>query len=210
MKSFRQFITEAETYDREGLGHGTGMTHRGGEKIGRERKKDRGDVPSPHSKGKAKPRVKAIGGGKTEPVSYKKRSDIGKQRPQGRASERQQQPTKDKHTQQLTPKERQRKAYLERKAKEKGAKTQTASQLLSKRKEGEVEVGRARKVMQKDPNYKPPKASGLTPQERKAVTRKGERTLRDITLASTGKEKESELKHPITQKEITRRNKKKR
>ena len=60
-----------------------------------------------------------------------------------------------------------------------------------------------------DPSYKPRKASGLSPTERKALTRKGERTLRDITLKSTGKEKESELKHPITQKEITRRNKKK-
>ena len=208
MKSFRQFITEAETYDREGLGHGTGMTHRGGEKIGRERKKDRGDVPSPHSKGKAKPRVKAVGGGKTEPVSYKKRSDIGKQRPQGRASERQQQPTKDKHTQQLTPKERQRKAYLERKAKEKGAKTQTASQLLSKRKEGEVEVGRARKVMQQDPKYKPQKASGLTQRERLNLVKKGEKKLRDLRLQNLGKEKESELKNPVTQKEITRRRKK--
>ena len=60
-----------------------------------------------------------------------------------------------------------------------------------------------------DPNYQPRKASGKTEKERKALTKKGERTLRDITLSSTGKKKESELKHPITQKEITRRNKKK-
>ena len=197
MKSFRQFITEAETYDREGLGHGTGMTHRGGEKIGRERKKDRGDVPSPHSKGKAKPRVKAIGGGKTEPVSYKKRSDVGKQRPKGRASERQQQPTQDKHTQPLTPKERQRKAYLERKAKEKGAKTQTASELLAKKKQEKV-----------DPKYKPTGGPGntgtskksYTEKERKALYKKGERTLRDMRLKNLGKTKESELKYKVTSK----------
>ena len=39
MKTFQQFITEADLKDKEGLGHGTGMTHRGGEKIGSDRKK---------------------------------------------------------------------------------------------------------------------------------------------------------------------------
>ena len=28
MKTFQQFIAEAEPYDKEGLGHGTGLTHR--------------------------------------------------------------------------------------------------------------------------------------------------------------------------------------
>ena len=73
MKSFQQFITEAdELQDKEGLGHGTGRSHRGGDKIGRDRKKT-----APEKK-----RSKAIGGGKTAPAKdYKKRSDVGKQRP---------------------------------------------------------------------------------------------------------------------------------
>jgi len=37
--------------------------------------------------------------------------------------------------------------------------------------------------------------------------KKGERTLRDIQLKNLGKKSEKELKNPITQKEITRRNK---
>ena len=40
MKSFQQFIIEAELHDREGLGGGTGTTHRTQTgKIGSERKK---------------------------------------------------------------------------------------------------------------------------------------------------------------------------
>ena len=59
MKTFAQFIAEAdELKDKEGIGHGTGMTHRGGDKIGRDRKKT-----APEKK-----RSKAIGGGKTAPA----------------------------------------------------------------------------------------------------------------------------------------------
>ena len=187
MKTFQQFITEAESGKRyhaytssdpdlHGLGHGTGTTHRAGEKIGSERKKT---APE-------KRRTKAIGGGKTAPAKdYKPRKDIGIQRPR---SQREQQPTQDRHTQQLTPKQQQRKAYLERKARERGAKTKTASQLLSK------------KTTTTDPNYKPRKASGLTTKERKALYKKGERVLRDIRLKNLGKTKESELKHRVTSK----------
>ena len=58
MKSFQEFIAEAELKDKEGIGHGTGMTHRGGDKIGADRKKSASE----------KKRVKAIGGGKTAPA----------------------------------------------------------------------------------------------------------------------------------------------
>ena len=74
MKSFQQFITEADLKDKEGLGHGTGTTHRGGDKIGRDRKKTASE----------KKRTKAIGGGKTAPAKdYKQRKDAGSQRPKG-------------------------------------------------------------------------------------------------------------------------------
>ena len=183
MKSFQQFITEAELHDREGLGHGTGLTHRAGEKIGRERKKTEPE----------KRRTKAVGGGKTEPAKpYKPRKDIGTQRPQ---STRVQQPTRERGSAALSAKEAQKKAYLERKAREKGAKTKTASELLSK------------KTTSVDPKYKPVKASGLTKAEQQSLKRRGEKKLRDLVLRSTGKKKESELKHPITHKEIARRKK---
>ena len=191
MKTFSRFVTEAkEIHDREGLGSGTGTTHRGGSKIGAERK-----LTAPERR-----RTKAIGGGKTAPAkSYKARKDIGTQR---QRSEREQQPTRERGSAKLTAKQAQRKAYLERKARQSGVQgkpkdlEKAADKLLTKKTKKTV-----------DPNYKPQKGSGLSAAERKAVTKKGERKLRDLRLQSTGKKKESELKHPVTQKEITRRNK---
>ena len=58
-----------------------------------------------------------------------------------------------------------------------------------------------------NPKYKQAKASGYTRAERQSLTRKGEKKLRDLTLAATGKKKESELKHPVTHKERARRSK---
>ena len=163
MKTFQQFITEADLKDKEGLGHGTGMTHRGGQKIGSDRKKT-----APEKK-----RVKAVGGGKTAPAKdYKPRKDIGTQKPR---SKREQQPEKARGSAALSPKEAQKKAYKERKAREKGAKTKTASELLSKKKKTTV-----------SPNYKPQKASGYTAHERKKIMRAGKRLVRDI---AQGKEK---------------------
>ena len=142
-----------------------------------------------------KTRTKAVGGGKTAPAkSYKARKDIGTNKPRSKVE---QQPTRERGSAALSAKEAQKKAYLERKARQAGAKTPTRTQLLTK------------KTTKTDPKYKPQKASGYTASERKAITRKGERKLRDLTLAATGKTKESELKHPITSKEITRRNRKK-
>ena len=176
MKTFQQFIAEADPYDREGLGHGTGLSHRSGEKIGTERKKTEPE----------KKRVKAAGGGKTAPAKdYKPRKDIGTQRPK---STREQQPEKERGSAALSAKEAQKKAYRERKARESGAKTKSADELLTK------------KTTKTDPNYKPRKASGYTEKERKALYKKGERTLRDIRLKNLGKTKESELKHKVTSK----------
>ena len=176
MKTFTQFIIEAsqDDPDKEGLGHGTGMTHRGGEKIGHERKKQRKDMPSPHSKGeKPKARVKAIGGGKTAPAkSYKQRTDVGKQRPKGRASERLQQPTQKKGVK-LSAREQQRKAAQERRAAKSSGKNKkdlekAATKLLTK------------KTKAVNPKYKPQKASGYTAHERRKIMRAGERLVRDI------------------------------
>ena len=178
MKTFQQFITEV--YDKE-LTTATRAPGEGG-RVRASRKKTEPE----------KRRVKAVGGGKTVPAKdYKDRKDIGTQRPR---SQREQQPQKDRGSAALSAKAAQKKAYLERKAREKGAKTKTASELLSKKTTKAV-----------DSKYKPAKASGYTRAERQSLTRRGEKKLRDLTLAATGKKKESELKHPITHKERARR-----
>ena len=170
MKSFQQFITEAELKDMEGTGHGTGTTHRGGDKIGRDRKKT-----APEKK-----RVKAIGGGKTAPAKdYKQRKDAGSQRPKGRASERQQQPEKQRGSARLSLKDQQKKARAERMKANAGGKgrgdlQKAADKLLAKKKKSA------------HPDYKPQKASGYTAHERRKIRRAGERLVRDI---KKGKEK---------------------
>ena len=173
MKSFQQFIKESkERYDSEGtpIGGG-GSSHRGGDKIGADRKKT-----APEKK-----RVKAIGGGKTAPAKdYKKRSDAGSQRPKGRASERQQQPTKERGSARLSMRDQQKKARAERNKANAGGKgrgelKKAADKLLAKKS--------AKKV---DPKYKPQKASGYTAHERRKITRAGRRLVRDI---QKGKEK---------------------
>ena len=182
MKTFSQFILEA--YDPEVQGRSQIRKQGEGGRVGAQRKKTEPE----------KRRTKAIGGGKTAPAKdYKDRKDIGSQR---QRSEREQQPTRERGSAALSAKAAQKKAYLERKAKERGAKTKTAKELLAKK---TTKAG--------DPKYKAQKASGLTKGEHQALTRKGERKLRDLVLQSTGKKKESELKHPITHKEIARRKK---
>ena len=82
MKSFQKFVTEArEIHDREGLGSGTGTTHRTQTgKIGSERKKSELTTQLKQHKGQKK-RVKAVGGGKTvETGGYNQRKAVGKQR----------------------------------------------------------------------------------------------------------------------------------
>ena len=182
-KSFQQFITEA-SYDKDVIGRSQiRKSGEGGRKYA-DRKKTEPEIR----------RTKAVGGGKTEPAkSYKPRKDIGKDKP---TSTREQQPEKERGSAALSPKEAQRKAYRERKARESGAKTKTASELLTKKSKPKV-----------DPNYKPQKASGLTNKERNKQLRTGEKVLRDIRLKNLGKKKESELKNPVTHSEISRRKK---
>ena len=161
MKTFSQFIAEA--YDKDVMGSSQIRRTGEGGRIGAERKKS---APE-------KRRMKSVGGGKMEPAKdYKPRKDIGTQRPR---SSREQQPTKERGSAALSAKEAQRKAYLERKRREGGEKTKSASELLSKKS--------AKKV---SPGYKPQKASGYTRTERQKIMRTGERLRQDIIK---GKEK---------------------
>ena len=191
MKTFQQFLTEV--YDKE-LSTATRQPGEGG-RVRTSRKKTDSEIR----------RVKAVGGGKTAPVqSYKDRKDIGTQKPR---SQREQQPEKERGSaadaQKAAALAARRKAAQARVAARKSGgsapvakKTPTASELLATKKKQTV-----------DPKYKPQRASGMTQSEREALTKRGEKKLRDIRLQTTGKTKESELKYPITKKEIARRRK---
>ena len=193
-----------EAYDPEVQGRSQIRRQGEGGRIGADRRKTEPE----------KRRTKAVGGGKTSPAkSYKKRSDVGTQRPR---STREQQPTRERGSAALSAKAAQKKAYLERKKRESVTKDEvsgkdkridlkkSADKLLSKKESPKA-----------DPKYKPtgkqtyggPSKKAYTQKERQALMRKGEKKLRDLTLAATGKTKESELKHPITHKEVARRKK---
>tara|TARA_R100001015_G_C4623234_1_gene180946 strand:- start:1615 stop:2142 length:528 start_codon:yes stop_codon:yes gene_type:complete len=175
MKTFHQFITEV--YDKDVMGRSQITKQGEGGRVGAKRKKTEPE----------KKRVKAIGGGKTAPAkTYKDRKDIGTQKPR---SQREQQPTKERGSAGLSPREQQRKAAQERRAAKSGTKTKSADELLRTK---------AKKTV--DPNYKARKASGLSTKERKALYKKGERTLRDIRLKNLGKKSEKELKFKVTSK----------
>ena len=182
MKTFQQFITEAQDKDDYAL---TPQRKPGeGGRIRASRKKTEPE----------KRRTKVVGGGKTVPAKdYKPRKDIGTNKPR---SQREQQPEKERGSAALSAKEAQRKAYRERKARESGAKTKTASELLTK------------KTTKSDPKYKPtgkggyggPSKKSYSHQERHALRRKGEKVLRDLRLKNLGKTSEKELKHKIVSK----------
>ena len=191
MKSFHQFI--AEVYDKDVMGRSQITKQGEGGRIGAKRKKTEPE----------KKRVRAVGGGKTAPAKdYKDRKDIGTQKPR---SQREQQPTKERGSAGLSAREQQRKAAQERRAAKSGAKSKTADELLSTKPKSKYYVSKSKT----SPDYKPSKgvapASGpskksYTTKERKALYKKGERTLRDIRLKNLGKKSEKELKHKVTSK----------
>ena len=111
MKTFQQFITEA--YDKDVIGRSQIRRSGEGGRIYPERKS-----------GAQTKRTKAIGGGKTAPAkTYKTRKDAGVSNPKRSPAGRSQQPTQQRGTAGLTGKAAQKKAYLERMARERGEKT---------------------------------------------------------------------------------------
>ena len=162
MKTLSQFLTEAN-YDPEIQGRSQiRQTGEGG------RKEPKRDTESRRKPG-AKPRMKAIGGGKMAPVGqYKDRKDIGATKAR---SEREQQPTQERGSAALSAKEQQRKAYLERKARERGgqrapitakSKEKAASELLKTKKEAPKSTG----PKQERKTYKHADGGGMTRKER--------------------------------------------
>ncbi len=140
MRTFAEFMILAEASDADtakelGWGGGASIIRTGaGGRVGQKRKKSAVEIR----------RTKAVGGGKTEPVGpYKTRKDVGQQRGSSGPA-----PGRGKGTVELKPgtagtqgsaamsaKEIQRKAFLERKAREAGKKQpETASQALTQAK----------------------------------------------------------------------------
>ena len=140
MRTFQQFMSLCEASDADaasqlGWGGGASIIKTGaGGRIGKERKKTPVEIR----------RVRAVGGGRTEPAGpYKTRKDVGQQRGSsapapGRgqgATELKPGTAGTQGSAAMTAKERQRKAYLERKAKESGREQpKTASQAISQAK----------------------------------------------------------------------------
>ena len=160
-KSFLEFMSLCEAvYDKDVMGRSQIRKTGEGGRIQPKRKQTEPE----------KRRMKAVGGGKMAPAkTYKDRKDIGQPNVKRSPAGRQQQPTKERGTAGLSPREQQRKAAMERRAAKKGVKTKTADELLAKKAKAKV-----------DPNYKPQKASGMTRAERMSVVRKGETKLRNI------------------------------
>ena len=160
-RSFLEFMSLCEAvYDKDVMGRSQIRKTGEGGRIQPKRKQTEPE----------KRRMKAVGGGKMAPAkTYKDRKDIGQPNVKRSPAGRQQQPTKERGTAGLSPREQQRKAAMERRAAKKGVKTKTADELLAKKAKAKV-----------DPNYKPAKASGMTRAERMSVVRKGETKLRNI------------------------------
>jgi len=171
MKTFQEFMSLCEatgdTYDAEFRSGAQVIKTGEGGRIGRERRKT-----APERR-----RTVAIGGGQTAPAKpYKPRSDIGVDRPR---SEREQQPEQERGTSTLSAKQAQRKAYLERKARERSQASAPAATERELEKAGD-ELLKKKKKKAVSPDYKPAKASGLSTKERNKQTREGERMLRGI------------------------------
>ena len=160
-KSFLEFMSLCEAvYDKDVMGRSQIKKTGEGGRIAPKRKQTEPE----------KKRMKAVGGGKMAPAkTYKDRKDIGKPNVKRSPAGREQQPTQERGSARLDPREAQRKAARERRAAKAGAKPKTADELLAKKAKAKV-----------DPRYKPAKASGMTRAERMKVTRKGETKLRNI------------------------------
>ena len=191
MKTFAQFCTEA--YDADFMS-GAQIRKTGPDgRVGPERKK----TPAERR------RVRSVGGGKTEPVDYKPRKDIGSQR---QASTRVQEPEQARGSADVKAKAAAAAKAERIAAARKRAAAKSSGETPSSAKPKAKEVAQqASKLLSKkkaakpvSPDYKPAKASGLSPQERNKQTRKGEATLRDLVLQSTGKKSEKELKNRYT------------
>ena len=175
MKTFQQFINEAYDPDIQGRSQ---ITKSGeGGRIGRKRKQTDAE----------KKRVRAVGGGKTVPAkTYKDKADIGKTNKKRSPAGRQQQPTKERGSAGLSPREQQKKARAERLAAKSGAKTKTADELLTKK---------TKTVSPKYQSTGKPGHTGTSKREYSRAERQKLRRSSDRLLSDIKKNKEKPASH---------------
>ena len=163
--NFLEFMTEKALVPSLAGAASIRQTGEGGRKYP-SRKKSEGE----------KTRMKAAGGGKMVPAdSYKDRKDIGSTKAR---SEREQQPTQERGSARLSAKEAQRKAYQERKARERGGSSSPTTAKSKEKAASELLKKKTTKAV--SPNYKPAKASGKTRAERDKIRGEGERYLKSV------------------------------
>jgi len=178
MRTFSEFMSLCEASDADaakqlGWGGGASITRQGeGGRIGKQRKKTAAE----------RRRTKKGPGGTTVAAKeYKPRKDIGQQRS---SETRTQQPEKERGSAALSPKEAQRKAYLERKAREGGGSTNSrdlekqASKLLTKKKAEKEKGAPIERTTKRE----------YTRDEKKKMVRAGKRLHKDIIA---GREKDA-------------------
>ncbi len=194
MKSFPEFCKEA--YDASFMSGAQIISPGEGGRIGRKRTKTDAEV-------RAK---KAIGGGKFAPRKrYKPRKDIGVPKP---TSVTVQQPEGERGSSKVAAalmaasKEERKKAALKRIAAKKSGQSSTETKPKPRDLERRASslLSTKPKAPKPAPGYTPPKPSGYSETERKALYKRGERALRDVVLDATGKKSEKELKHKYTSK----------
>jgi hypothetical protein len=184
MKTFTQFCTEA--YDAAFMSGAQIRSAGEGGRVGTLRKKS-----EPERRRMSQKSEKGNQGQERKPTEYKPRKDIGTQR---QASTRVQQPTQERGSAALSPKESAKKAYLERKAKEAGKKTPTAAELLSKKKPAEVD---------KRPADQPKRAVvGMSREKRKEITRAGHKFAQELARQGEAK-KQGKRPEDIVLKKLT-------
>ena len=162
-------------------------------------------------------RMKAVGGGKMEPVKgYKTRKDAGKERETSRLDitgkrsgqdtggyKPKELPKQERGSAGLSAKEQQRKAARERRQGITGG----SKRDLEKQADKALETGASRPKAEKkpvSPDYKPRKASGMTAKERVHQHRKGERALKDI-MRGQERDKAAKKGEKPSKGEITKR-----
>jgi hypothetical protein len=164
-----------EAYDPEVAGRSQIKRSGEGGRVGADRRKSEPE----------RRRMKAVGGGKTAPVAYKDRKDIGQQR---QRSTREQQPTQERGSaasaQAAAAKEARKKAARERIAAKKAGGTHETGVKKTSGKDAEKQATKLLSTKKPEkkvsPDYKPQKASGMTRSERMSQQRKGEAVLKDI------------------------------
>ena len=164
-----------EAYDPEVAGRSQIKRSGEGGRVGADRRKSEPE----------RRRMKAVGGGKTAPVAYKDRKDIGQQR---QRSTREQQPTQERGSaasaQAAAAKEARKAAARARIAAKKAGGTHKAGVTKTSGKDAEKQATKLLSTKKPEkkvsPDYKPQKASGMTRSERMSQQRKGEAVLKDI------------------------------